>query len=110
MTVAQLLDILRITKQSLSRVLKELITKGYVYQKEGPDDRRQRLLFLTGAGEALWRKLMTPQIERFRDAVRRSGEEDGQLYRELLLQLINVENRETVQGWIARAGEKGRSA
>jgi hypothetical protein len=42
--------------------------------------------------------------------VRRSGEEDGQLYRELLLQLINVENRETVQGWIARAGEKGRSA
>src|SRR5215210_6267990 len=47
MTVQQLLDILRITKQSLGRVLKELIDKGYVFQKEGETDRRQRLLFLT---------------------------------------------------------------
>src|SRR4051812_24544098 len=47
MTVAQLLDILRITKQSLARVLKELIEKGYVHQKEGAQDRRQRLVYLT---------------------------------------------------------------
>ncbi len=45
MTVAQLLDILRITKQSLSRVLKDLLEQGYVVQKEGPEDRRQRLLY-----------------------------------------------------------------
>ena len=44
MTVAQLLDILRITKQSLGRVLRDLVEKGYVYQKEGETDRRQRLL------------------------------------------------------------------
>lgn len=109
MTVAQLLDILRITKQSLSRVLKDLIAKGYVYQKEGSEDRRQRLLYLSEEGEALWRKLIMPQIERFRDAVRRSGEGDGQLYRELLLQLINGENRDAVQQWIARAGERGKA-
>jgi len=110
MTVAQLLDILRITKQSLSRVLKELIAQGYIYQKEGPEDRRQRLLYLTAEGELLWRKLITPQIARFRDAVRRSGEKDGQLYRELLLQLVNSENRDAVQQWIARAGQKDRPA
>ena len=44
MTVAQLLDILRITKQSLGRVLKDLVEQGYVIQKEGEQDRRQRLL------------------------------------------------------------------
>src|SRR5258707_964336 len=44
MKVADLLDILRITKQSLGRVLKQLIDQGYIEQKEGEHDRRQRLL------------------------------------------------------------------
>src|ERR1700684_1638293 len=51
--VAELLDILRITKQSLGRVLKALVEEGYVVQKEGAKDRRQRLLFVTERGEAL---------------------------------------------------------
>jgi len=68
MTVQQLLDILRITKQSLGRVLKELIDKGYVFQKEGESDRRQRLLYLTQAGEELRQRLMGPQVERIRRA------------------------------------------
>src|SRR5881396_2921382 len=41
MKVADLLDILRITKQSLGRVLKQLVDEGYVVQKEGENDRRQ---------------------------------------------------------------------
>ncbi len=69
MTVAQLLDILRITKQSLGRVLKDLIDKGYVFQKEGETDRRQRLLHLTAAGEELRQRLMAPQMSRIRRAV-----------------------------------------
>jgi hypothetical protein len=43
MKVADLLDILNITKQSLGRVLKQLVDQGYVIQKEGAQDRRQRL-------------------------------------------------------------------
>ena len=69
MTVQQLLDILRITKQSLGRVLKELIDKGYVFQKEGESDRRQRLLYLTETGEELRQRLMGPQMNRIRRAV-----------------------------------------
>ena len=57
MKVADLLDILKITKQSLGRVLKQLIDQGYVEQKEGANDRRQRLLYVTNAGEALAMKL-----------------------------------------------------
>src|SRR6202045_3225815 len=51
--VADLLDILKITKQSLGRVLKQLIDQGYVVQREGDHDRRQRLLHVSAAGEAL---------------------------------------------------------
>lgn len=102
MTVAQLLDILRITKQSLSRVLKDLLEQGYVVQKEGPDDRRQRLLYLTETGTLLWKKLIGPQMQRFRDAARHVGEDDSGLYRELLLQLINPENRAAAEHWVAR--------
>lgn len=103
MTVAQLLDMLRITKQSLSRVLKELIEKNHVFQKAGPEDRRQRLLYLTTSGHELWQKLMTPQIRRFQIAVAHLGELDGNLYSELFLQLINPENREAAELWVQRA-------
>ena len=105
MTVAQLLDILRITKQSLSRVLKELIDKGYVFQQPGAEDRRQRLLFLTKEGEGLWKKLISPQILRFREAALRLGEDEVVLYQELFLQLINPENREVAKQWIDRAAQ-----
>jgi DNA-binding MarR family transcriptional regulator len=84
MRVQELLDILRITKQSLARVLRELIDQGFVYQIEGEADRRQRLLFLTPEGEALHRRLMAPQIERVRRALAAAGEPaDGQ-YRRVL--------------------------
>jgi DNA-binding MarR family transcriptional regulator len=84
MRVQELLDILRITKQSLARVLRELIDQGFIYQIEGEADRRQRLLYLTPEGEALHRRLMAPQIERVRRALAAAGEPaDGQ-YRRVL--------------------------
>src|SRR5688500_1009677 len=64
MKVAELLDILRITKQSLGRVLKQLIDQGYVVQREGAQDRRQRLLYVTAKGEQLALKLAMLQTER----------------------------------------------
>jgi DNA-binding MarR family transcriptional regulator len=103
MTVAQLLDILRITKQSLSRVLKDLIEKGYIYQKSGEEDRRQRLLYVTTQGEQLWQKLIAPQTQRFRRAVASLQVGGVSAYKDLLVQLINPENRESAEDWIAQA-------
>ena len=60
-TVSELLSILRITKQSLARVLSDLVDRGYVAQTPGLDDRRQRLLRLTSPGEALERRLFDRQ-------------------------------------------------
>src|SRR4029077_6575180 len=51
--VADLLEILKITKQSLARVLKQLVDQGWIVQKAGERDRRQRLLYTTGKGAEL---------------------------------------------------------
>jgi DNA-binding MarR family transcriptional regulator len=109
MTVQQLLDILRITKQSLGRVLKELIDKGYVFQKEGETDRRQRLLYLTEKGEELRQRLMMPQVNRIRRAVAQSGGDASHLYRKVLYNMVSPENRESVPDWIDKTGIVGRS-
>ena len=104
MTVASLLDILRITKQSLGRVLKDLIDKGFVYQKEGEADRRQRLLYLTEAGEALRQKLMAPQVARIRRALQQSGNGAADSARDILYHLVSPENRDSVRDWFGKTG------
>jgi len=71
--VSDLLAILRITKQSLARVLSELVEQGYVAQVQGRADRRQRLLTLTPAGQALERRLFERQRERLVAAYREAG-------------------------------------
>jgi DNA-binding MarR family transcriptional regulator len=68
--VADLLDVLRITKQSLGRVLKQLLDEGYIVQKSGAADRRQRLLFATAKGEALVAQLAGLQTDRITRALR----------------------------------------
>ena len=72
-TVTELLSILRITKQSLARVLNELIERGYVAQTPGLGDRRQRLLRLTNAGAALEQRLFGSQKARLAEAFQVAG-------------------------------------
>lgn len=73
MTVSELLSILRITKQSLARVLGDLLARGYVVQAQGQGDRRQRLLRLTEDGVALEQRLFAPQCERLGPAYEAAG-------------------------------------
>ena len=96
MKVAELLDILRITKQSLGRVLKQLVDQGYVLQREGAQDRRQRLLFVTPKGEALALKLAMLQTERIRRAFAEFGPDAHESARRFLAAMIDVENRNGV--------------
>ena len=73
MTVSQLLGILRITKQSLSRVLRELVSDGFIAQDAGPTDRRQRLLRLTEKGRALEVQVSEDQRRRIQRAFTAAG-------------------------------------
>ena len=72
-TVSELLSILRITKQSLARVLSDLVDRGYVAQTPGLDDRRQRLLRLTAPGEALEQRLFDRQKTCLTEAFHAAG-------------------------------------
>src|SRR5512142_2861025 len=73
MTVGELLGILRITKQSLNRVLGQLLRQGFIVQHRGPQDRRQRLLELTDSGRELERRLSELQRARVAAAYRKAG-------------------------------------
>ena len=108
MKVAELLDILRITKQSLGRVLKQLIDQGYVLQREGAQDRRQRLLYVTAKGEQLALKLATLQTERLSRALAELGPGTHEAARRFLAAVIDTENRDAVLRQIARGHRKAR--
>ena len=96
MTVSELLRILRITKQSLSRVLGELVRQGFVAQRQGTRDRRQRLLELTEKGRELEQRLSETQRLRIARAYRRAGAEAVEGFRKVMIGIIDESNREQV--------------
>lgn len=69
MPVADLLGILKITKQSLARVLRQLIDSKYIEQRPGEVDRRQRLLYATEKGRQLFEVLSATQTSRIDAAI-----------------------------------------
>ncbi len=89
MTVSDLLSILLITKQSLSRVLSHLISEGYVQQQVGETDKRQRLLFLTSKGVELEARLTDIQCKRFANAYLQSGASDVAGFEQVLNALLD---------------------
>jgi DNA-binding MarR family transcriptional regulator len=103
MKVADLLDLLKITKQSLGRVLKQLIDQGYVEQKAGANDRRQRLLYVTPKGEQLAMKLAGLQTKRISRAFADLGPGAHEGARRFLSALIDSDGRDGVLRFIARA-------
>ena len=93
MTVSDLLDILKITKQSLSRVLSQLVREGFIVQRPGTTDRRQRLLSLTDKGAELERRLTEDQRALVARAYKAAGAEAVEGFKKVLLGLINEEDR-----------------
>jgi DNA-binding MarR family transcriptional regulator len=94
LTVQGLLDILRVTKQSLNPVLRQLIADGMVASKVGRQDRRQRLLTLTEAGAALEARLSEAQRARVRRAYSEAGPEAVAGFRKVLERMMDAPARE----------------
>lgn len=97
LTVAELLEVLQITKQSLARVLKQLIDTGHVMQVQGPRDRRQRELHLTAKGRALALSLAAPQSRRIAGALADLKPDDRATVEHFLKEMVNKEFREQVE-------------
>ena len=109
MKVADLLEILNITKQSLGRVLKQLVDQGYVLQKEGAQDRRQRLLYVTPKGEALALKLANLQTQRINRVFGELGPNAHETARRFLTSMIDTDNRDSVLRLITRADRASKT-
>ncbi len=93
LSVTELLEILCITKQSLSRVLKELLGDGYVIQTISQDDRRKRLLSLSKKGDAFLAELIAPQHRRFKKAIKETDSETLAIWQAFMIKLLNTHTR-----------------
>ncbi|GIL02329.1 MAG: MarR family transcriptional regulator [Alphaproteobacteria bacterium] len=103
MTVAELIAILGITKQSLSRVLRQLIASGHIRQMAGPADRRQRRLYPTRAGRALILELSRPQSRRIDEALRAGGFGDDRAIAGFMRAMLDPQERELLRGLSGQA-------
>ncbi len=92
-TVSELLRLLQITKQSLSRVLSQLVREGFIEQRPGTKDRRQRRLDLTEKGRALERELSENQRRLIAAAYREAGAEAVEGFRRVMLGMIEEGDR-----------------
>ena len=90
--VSDLLDILKITKQSLNRVLSQLIREGFIEQTQGVTDRRQRLLSLTEKGKMLEERLTENQSRRIARAYDNAGVESVAGFRTILLGIMSSDD------------------
>lgn len=93
LSVSELLAILKITKQSLSPVLSQLMHDGFVVQRPDPADRRRRRLHLTPEAEALERDLTEKQSARIAFAFRETGSRAVDGFNRVLQAIVNEEDR-----------------
>ncbi len=102
LSVTELLKILRITKQSLSRVLKQLIDQGLIDSMPGRDDRRKRILRLTEKGKGLARELAEIQRMRVFRAFRKAGPEAVAGWRAVLAGLLSDDEADEILSFVNR--------
>lgn len=96
-TVKELLAILKITKQSLARVLRQLVNKGFIEQRQGVEDRRHRLLHLTDKGAELERRLTEDQRLRIARAYREAGAAAVAGYRRVMTGMVDDNDRDRLR-------------
>lgn len=109
--VAELLEILRITKQSLARVLKQLVDEGFIIQRAGDEDRRERRLYVSAKGARLTDKLTQIQVKRLHAALIKAGAGSEGITRKFLFAMIAERDQAQVEGLIKgqRAEPAGES-
>ncbi|NVK36023.1 MAG: MarR family transcriptional regulator [Rhodobacteraceae bacterium] len=94
--VTDLLTILQITKQSLGRVLKQLVDQDFIEQQPGPIDRRQRLLHATPKGHELASHLVDIQSELLNRAIKDLPDDGAALVKQFLIQMLDTDKRDDI--------------
>ena len=89
LTVSDLLNKLKITKQSLNRVLRDLINNKAVFLRKGEVDSRQRKIFLNEKGEKLFEEIFIEQKKRIYNAFKNSDSDSVIKFKNVLKRIIN---------------------
>ena len=108
--VTQLLEILKITKQSLARVLKQLVDEGFIIQRAGDEDRRERRLYVSAKGTRLTDKLTQIQVKRFETALAQAGPGADKLARQFLFAMIAEKDRPHIEALLKVRGDSAPCA
>ena len=91
-TIKELLKVLKITKQSLSRVLNQLVKEGFVLVSTGID-KRTKILTLTNKGLTLENKLSDIQINKIKKVIKNFNHKDINSFKKILFEMIDVDNK-----------------
>jgi DNA-binding MarR family transcriptional regulator len=108
--VADLLEVLKITKQSLARVLKQLVDEGWIGQQAGLEDRRERLLRVTEKGAGLAHRLDQLQAKRVAGALAACGSGNEEIVHRFLFSMITMEERGQAQALLPAMTSAGPAA
>jgi DNA-binding MarR family transcriptional regulator len=95
-TIKELLGVLKITKQSLSRVLNQLVKEGFIVVSTGLD-KRTKNLSLTSSGLSLENELSTIQIQKIKRVINNFNQEDIDGFKKILYEMIEIDNKKTFQ-------------
>ena len=95
-TIKELLGVLKITKQSLSRVLNQLVKEGFILVSTGLD-KRTKNLSLTTSGLSLENELSTIQIKKIKKVINNFNKEDIDGFKKILYEMIEINNKKTFQ-------------
>jgi DNA-binding MarR family transcriptional regulator len=95
-TIKELLGVLKITKQSLSRVLNQLVKEGFIVVSTGLD-KRTKNLSLTSSGLSLENELSTIQIQKIKKVINNFNQEDINGFKKILYEMIEIDNKKTFQ-------------
>ena len=95
-TIKELLGVLKITKQSLSRVLNQLVKEGYIFVSTGLD-KRTKNLSLTSSGKNLENELSTIQIQKIKNVINNFNKQDIDGFKKILYEMIEIDNKKTFQ-------------
>lgn len=95
-TIKELLNVLKITKQSLSRVLNQLVSEKFIIVSTGIDKRTKKLS-LTNKGKKLENELSTIQIKKIRQVIKKFSEENINGFKKILHEMIEENNKKTFQ-------------
>ena len=95
-TIKELLEVLKITKQSLSRVLNQLVKEGFIVVSTGLD-KRTKNLSLTSSGLSLENELSTIQIQKIKKVINNFNQKEIDGFKKILYEMIEIDNKKTFQ-------------